>query len=164
MLYQVSPCAVLPCVLLELCEQAGTHRALLWSPCLLDFFCWNGKPWSPGKEIETSRNSGSHRRNQLEISSLVYKIFQIWFWGVLFIFSWLVGWVFGFVFVFYHTVPFVTEGHQSSTTCFMSLSLGKYLHKGRSVSSVFFKSFQSSALRLVFKVGVKKSEDCLSQL
>lgn len=96
--------------------------------------------WSHGaqeRKYKQEKNSGSHRRNQLGTSSLIYKILQVWFWGGFGLFC-LFGWV--FCFVFYHTVLFVAEGHQSSKIWFMSLSWRKYLHKDGSVSSLVFKT------------------------
>lgn len=106
---------------------------------------WNVKAWSPGKKIETSKNSGGLGGNQLWATSLTSKILQVW----LLLGGGLLG---GF---FYHTVPSIAEGqHQTSKTCFTQLSLRKYLHECRYLLTGFQDTFNQSGWQEIRRLSV----------
>lgn len=146
-------CSV-PRVLLEVCEQEGTQRALLWSmysslstsPCCSSALSWSSSLMLSGFVGPLECEAIDSRKGNRDKQKLRFHIIIIWE------ISWKSllycrrssrfgsGVLVFFVFVFYDKISFVAERRQSSKTCFMSLSLTKYLLKGRSVSSLVFKT------------------------
>lgn len=125
------------------------HCPVLWQSlygCSVGLLIhWNVKPWSPGKETKTSRNSGGLGGHNLWASYLTYKILQVWLLGFSI-----------FFFFFYHTIPSIAEGQsQTSKTYFMQLSLRKYLHEGRYLLTGLQDTFNQSGRQDIRRLSVR---------